>query len=470
MLQTTAAVGSGAATGFGGLEQEVELDGIPGRGELPPWLAGSLGSDTAARLDTPDGTVRPRFAGLAMLHRFGFGDGRVSYANRFLRSESFERSERGEGMGLGFATDPCRAIFKRVQTLFSPDYTDNANVNLMRLGERYVAMTETPLAVEFDPETLATLGRAGKAPGAVTTAHPHHDPERGEAVNYAAQLGARSSYRVYTTNAAAQRRVLAKIPVREPAYMHSFGMTERYVVLAEFPLVVNPLRLALSAESFIESYRWKPERGTRFVVVDRRDGRVAMRATAEPFFCFHHVNAWEEGDEVVVDLVAYDDASVIDTLFVDQLRSGAEQPPSQLRRYRIHPDSDRAGGEVLLDHSIELPRIDYARVNARPYRHVYACGMRPEQPDWLNELVKFDTRERALATWHEPGCYPGEPVFVGRPGRDREDDGVILSVVFDGKTGRSFLLVLDAASFEEQARAEAPHHLPIGFHGQFMPA
>src|SRR3954453_14049042 len=223
MLQTTAAVGSGAATGFGGLEQEVGLDGIPVRGELPPWLTGSLVRVTPARLDTPDGTIRHWFDGLAMLHRFGFGDGRVSYANRFLRSESFERSQRGEGMGLGFATDPCRAIFKRVQTLFSPDYTDNANVNLMRLGERYVAMTETPLAVEFDPETLATLGRAGKAPGAVTTAHPHHDAQRDVAVNYAAKLGPRSTYKVFTTDASDKQRTVAKVPVKEPSYMHSFG-------------------------------------------------------------------------------------------------------------------------------------------------------------------------------------------------------------------------------------------------------
>src|SRR3954454_12190812 len=316
MMQQTA-VNSSAAAGFADLDEELQLDAIPVTGELPEWLEGEMIRVTPAKFDIdPDRPIRHWFDGLAMLHRFGIQQGQVSYANRFLRSKAYERAESEGSIGAGFATDPCRAIFKRVQTLYSPDYTDNANVNLMRLGERYVAMTETPLAVEFDAGTLATLGRAGKAPGAVTTAHPHHDPERGEAVNYAAQLGARSSYRVYTTNAAGQRRVLAKIPVREPAYMHSFGMTERYVVLAEFPLVVNPLRLALSAESFIESYRWKPERGTRFVVIDRRDGRVAMRATAEPFFCFHHVNAWEEGDEVVVDVVAYEDASVIDTLFV----------------------------------------------------------------------------------------------------------------------------------------------------------
>jgi beta,beta-carotene 9',10'-dioxygenase len=469
MMQHTA-VESGAAGGFADLNEEVTLDRIELRGELPDWLSGSLVRVTPAKFELEQGTIRHWFDGLAMLHRFAFHDGRVSYANRFLRSDVYEQAKRGERLSQGFATDPCRAIFKRVQTMFSPQFTDNANVNLTRLGDRYVAMTETPLPIEFDPQTLATLRHAGKAPGHVTTAHPHHDRKTGEAINYAVNMGAVSTYRVYATNARDERRVVAKVPVREPAYMHSFGMTERYLVLAEYPLRVNPLKLALGAESFIESYRWQPERGTRFLVIDRHDGGVKMRATAEPFFCFHHVNAWEEGDDVVVDLVAFDDSSVIDHLFIDRLRSGDPGAESQLRRYRIAPGSDRAEGEVLLDHTVELPRIDYGRVNTKPYRYMYACGMRPDQPDWLNELVKFDTRERELATWHEPGCYPGEPVFVGRPARDREDDGAILSVVFDSTTGRSFLLVLDAASFEERARADAPHHVPLGFHGQFMPA
>src|SRR3954452_24739168 len=467
MMQQTA-VESGATAGFADLDEELTLDRIELEGELPDWLSGSLVRVTPAKFDLEQGMIRHWFDGLAMLHRFAFREGRVSYANRFLRSDVYERAERGERLAQGFATDAGRAIFKRVQTMFSPQFTDNANVNLMRLGDRYVAMTETPLPVEFDPETLATLRHAGKAPGHVTTAHPHHDRKTGEAVNYAVNMGPVSTYRVYATNGKDERRMVAKVPVREPAYMHSFGMTERYVVLAEYPLRVNPLKLALGGESFIESYRWQPERGTRFLVIDRHDGGVKMRATAEAFFCFHHVNAWEDGDDVVVDLVAFDDSSVIDHLFIDRLRAGDPGAQSQLRRYRVSPGSDRAEGEVLLDHNIELPRIDYGRVNTKPYRYVYACGQRPEQPDWLNQLVKFDTRERELATWPGLGCYPGEPVFVGRPGRAEEDDGAILSVVFDSSVNRSLLLVLDARSFEERARAEAPHHVPIGFHGQFF--
>ena len=454
-----------ASAGFADLDEEVELDSIPMRGELPEWLRGSLIRVTPAKFDTGAEHIRHWFDGLAMLNRFGFADGRVSYSNRFLRGDSWERAQRGERIGQGFATDPCRSIFKRVQAIFSPDFYDNANVNLMRLGERYVAMTETPLPVEFDAETLATLRRAGKAPGEVTTAHPHHDRERGEAVNYAVHMSGRPTYRVYATNAAGDQRVVAETPVREPAYMHSFAMTERYVVLAEYPLVVNPLRLALSAESFIESYRWKPERGTRFRVIDRHTGEERATATAEPFFCFHHVNAWEEDGEVVLDLIAYDDASVIDVLYIDKLRAEPGHAPSQLRRYRVPLDGGHAEGEVLLDRHIELPRIDYGRVNGKPYRVLYAGGTRGE---WHDELVRHDVVDGSTRVWHEDGCHPGEPVYVARPGAEREDDGVVLSVVFDAASERSFLLVLDAASFDELARAEAPHHVPFGFHGQFF--
>ena len=75
-----------------------------------------------------------------------------------------------------------------------------------------------------------------------------------------------------------------------------------------------------------------------------------------------------------------------------------------------------------------------------------------------------------VLAWEEPAAWAGEPVFVPRPRRraEAEDDGVVLSVVLDAEAGRSFLLVLDARSFEEVARAQAPHHIPFGFHGQFF--
>ncbi len=90
---------------------------------------------------------------------------------------------------------------------------------------------------------------------------------------------------------------MGSIKAPEPAYMHSFGMTENYIVLAKFPLVVNPLRLKFSGKPFIENYEWKPERGTRFILMSKKDGWIKSFAS-DAFFAFHHINAFEENGDV----------------------------------------------------------------------------------------------------------------------------------------------------------------------------
>ena len=197
MATTEASTGTDVSLGFTSQEQEVTVDSVPVRGDVPAWLTGALVRVTPALLEVGDRRLDHWFDGLAMLNRFGFADGRVSYGSRFIESHSYEDAKSGEWTRGGFATDPCRSIFKRVQQIFSPQLTDNPNVNLARTGERYIAMTETPLPIEFDAETLDTIGHlefADELKGQVTTAHPHHDRERDELVNYVARFSRVSEY------------------------------------------------------------------------------------------------------------------------------------------------------------------------------------------------------------------------------------------------------------------------------------
>ena len=464
--KTSPAHSSNLTSGLASLEQEMRVDSLPLEGQLPAWLQGSLVRTGPAKWEVGGRSMNHWFDGFAMLHRFGIADGEVSYANRFLETKAYRAAkQRDEIVYSEFATDPCRSLFARVFSMFSPKISDNANVNLVKLGERYISMTETPIPVEFDGDTLETVGVAYESPGMLTTAHPHLDRESGGMLNYSAKLGPRNRYRFFHLSpGAAKPEVLAELPVKEPAYMHSFGLSERWLVLAEFPLVVNPISILLSGRPYIENYRWEPERGTKFTLIDRRTGEATGPFETDAFFCFHHVNTYEENGSVVVDACTFEDAGIIEDLYLDRLRDGKPIARAELRRFRIDLSSGRVATEQLAE-GLELPRINYGRHNERPYRYVWGID---QKTGWLDRIVKVDVAEGRTIEWREESCSPGEPVFVAAPDAEAEDDGVLLSVVFDSRSGRSFMLVLDAAELTELARAEAPHHIPYGFHGQFV--
>ena len=460
--------------GFAGLDTETEVASLPVRGALPDWLSGTLVRNGPALYDVDgDKTFRHWFDGQAMLHRFSIADGAVSYANRFLDTDASRAvRERRRIDYVEFATDPCGSIFSRYRAKWQGKVTPNACVNVTNVGDRSIAMSETPLSVEFDQETLSTAGVvtwADDLGGGTTTAHPHQDPLTGEPVNYLLSYSRTCEYRVHRVRADSLERVLVgTYRTDRPGYLHSFAITEKYVVLVVFPFVVNALSLLLRDRPFIENFHWRPELGTRIVVMDLRDGGIRGEYSTDPFFAFHHINAFDDGDSVVLDICAYDDATAVDALYLDRLRDAAPVPQPFPTRFRV----DLAGGGVessrLADEVFELPRIDYGRHNGRPYRYAYGAGaLDPDGTNFLDQLVKLDTRTGRTVHWREDGCYPGEPVFVPSPTGTAEDDGVILSVVLDVRAVNSSLLVLDAATFAELARVTVPHVIPFGFHGQF---
>lgn len=463
--------------GFESLGKEVRIDKLPTKGNIPRWLKGTLVRNGPAKFETDTRQMRHWFDGFAMLHKFSFHDGEVSYANKFLETEAYRYAKATGKIGHSeFATDPCRSIFKRFSQMFSPRVTDNANVNIAKIANRFVALTEIPLPIEFDPATLETTGvlrYEDHLKGQLTTAHPHYDFERKEAINYVTRFGASSAYHVYRIPSGSQKRELVgSVLAKEPSYMHSFSLTKQYAVLTAYPFVVNPLRLLLANQSFIENFEWKPERETIFFLIDRKTGTLAATCLAPPFFSFHHANAFEENGEVVVDIVSYRDSSVVKAFYLDALRGRAGQSSAmlpELRRYRVSLKNSSVRSEMISSDPIELPRTNYRHANAKPYKFVYGAGPEKGNPhDFLSRLVKVDVVKGRNSVWLEEDCYPGEPVFVALPDAVNEDDGIILSVVLNIKKKNSFLLILDAKSFTEMARAQVPHHIPFGFHGQYI--
>ena len=479
--------------GLESIAREYDRWECPVEGEIPAWLSGTLFRNGPGRFEVGDRDLNHWFDGLAMLRRFRIDEGAVTVSNRFLRSTEYTHvTEQGELRCDQFGTTAPSSIIGRLAGLLEPELTDNASISVDRIGTDPIAITETPNSVGFDSETLETTETISSDDSVSTTGslgHPHYDFDRETVVNMGVRFGRQSAYVLFERSAEGSiRRPIVSLPVDRPAYFHSFGLTEQYAVLLESPLRLNPLSL-LSDRSFIESYGWDDGIGGTLLVFDRHAGELVERFPVEPCFVFHHANAFERGDELVVDLIAFDDDSVIDSLFLDKLRSGQiPAPGGDLRRYRLSLSEGTADKETLQSGPLEFPMINYRQVSMKPYQYLYAAGHTDAHPTrtdrdetentptgLLNALVKLDLDAGTNTVWSEPGVYPSEPVFVAReppatPSVETdspEDDGVVLSVVLDTVAEQSLLVVLDATSFTEVARAELPTVFPFGFHGQW---
>jgi beta,beta-carotene 9',10'-dioxygenase len=460
--------------GFAAVSREQETQ-LPVQGSFPQWLRGSLIRTGPGTFEVGKQSYRHWFDGLAMLRKFSFKEGQVSFANRFLQSQAYqEAQDKGKISRSEFGTVARYSLMERLKDPL-PRLTDNATVNITVQGNQFVSVTESPMPIEFDPETLDTLEQfdyRDHVRGQITTAHPHFDFEQNALYNYLIDLTPRCSYNIFRMDAKTHRREqVASIKIKRPAYMHTFSMTENYIILSEYPLFLNRLSLLFGRKPIIENYRWKPQEGARFLIISKADGRLVHTCKSESFFAFHHVNAFEQNGEVWVDLVAYPDPAVIQSLYLEPLLHHPEQvvAAGELRRYRIPLDGPTADYEVLSAEPMELPRINYRRCNGRDYQFAYGVGS-SEPGNFIDQLVKVNVQDGSAQIWRSQACYPGEPVFVAAPQATTEDEGVILSVVLQAATESSFLLVLDAQSFEELARVELPYPLPFDFHGQYFAA
>jgi carotenoid cleavage dioxygenase-like enzyme len=242
--------------------------------------------------------------------------------------------------------------------------------------------------------------------------------------------------------------------------MHSFSITEHYIILTEYPFIVDPLDLIMNGKAFIKNFVWEPTRGTRFVIINRKNGTVASTCVTKPFFAFHHVNAFEKDGIINIDIVTHKDASIIEVNKVDMLPC----VDRCLERFSVSLETATITSQILLNECIEFPRIN-EMFDGRAYNYIYMT----EFANYFKSIgiYKINTETRDILKWSEDGCQPGESVFVAAPDAKDEDDGVVLTVISDHIHGNSFLLVLDGKSFQELGRARIPHMIPLGLHGQY---
>ncbi|MDP1602241.1 MAG: carotenoid oxygenase family protein [Legionella sp.] len=459
---------------FSSQYEEKTLENLPIHGEIPGWLSGSFVSNGPAQFEVGSTHFDHWFDGFAMLKKFDFKAGVVSFQNRFLRSTQYIESNKHKQLKDNeFGTWASSSIFPRIQGairgLINGASYDNCNVNTCRIAETWLAMTESSNINTFDVNDLSTIG-AFKFNDAIrsqlTLAHPHFDRAKGELINVSIDIGRFSNYHVYKIDPVTKRRhIIQTYSSDKLFYHHSFSLTTNYIILFKSPLLINKYKLMLGYP-FNETLQFHQNLSSFFIIIDRRNGKIVEIET-ESFVCLHSVNAYEYGSEIILDLVCYGDGNPYDKLYLAKLRStDYSLSAGEIRRYVINPASKNSHYTTVSAKIHEFPRINYA-LNGNNYQFAYTTMLNHPADNFFNALQKLAMQTGNITRWQKPNYYLGEAVFVAKNGSLDEDEGVLLTIAFDLTTQSSALVVIDAQSMQQIAEVCIPLHLPFGLHGNF---
>jgi carotenoid cleavage dioxygenase len=430
---------------FAPVQQEVTAFHLDVQGAIPPELRGCyLRNGPNPRR----GTSPHWFLGDGMIHGVCLEDGEARwYRNRWVRTRPLLEGDAAQ------LVRPDGTVDRTVA---------HANTNVVAHAGRYLALVESsfPTAITRELETIGIHDFGGRLTTAMT-AHPKLCPMTGEMHFFG--YGFAPPYLTYHRADARGELVRSEvIEVPGPTMMHDFAISERHVIFMDLPVVFD-VQLALSGAM---PYRWSADYGARLGVMPRGGSNADVRwLEIEPCYVFHPMNAFDDGEAVVLDVARYP----------HMWRTSAEDfATASLHRFRIDLAGRRVQEERLDDRGIEFPRVD-PRCEGRPYRYGYAVGFAEgaggDGPRF-GSLIQYDHATGTSRT-HDfgPGRVPGEGVFAPASDAAGENEGCVLTLVFDEHRNQSELAILDATAFDKPpiATVALPQRVPFGFHGNWIP-
>jgi carotenoid cleavage oxygenase len=437
------------AGNFAPVRDERDDAGLAVTGAIPPELNGLLVRNGPNPILDPDPIAYHWFLGDGMLHGIELRDGQARYRNRWVRTRV-----ACEALGEPAPDEPPEVN----------GIPSSANTHVVAHAGRIYALMEASLPTAMRPD-LSTIG-ASDLGGQLTTpftAHPKIDPASGEMVFFGYDLTPPFlRYHVIDRAGVLVRTEAIELP--SSVMVHDFGVTATRVVWLDLPVVFDVELVGRQPFPFT----WRPEHGARVGVMPRSGGNAEVTwVDLDPCYVYHVLNAYDAaGETVVIDVVRYPD------MFATEAHGpGASRGP-RLDRWTIDASTRGVKSETFDDAGQEFPRIN-DRYAGRLHRFGYTSET-DVADSWVGHrgLRKHDLGAGSTER-HDVGAgrAAGEPVFAAATSGTNEDDGWVLSFVYDARRDASDLVIVDATNFEAApvATVHLPRRVPFGFHGSWIP-
>jgi len=405
------------------------------------------------------------FDGDGMIHAMSFSDGTVRYRNRFVQNEGFKlEQERGDW------------IFKGMNSLMDPTpgrvpegaatSKNLANTALAFHNNTLYALHEPSKPTVIELPSLTTKGPTdfnGKLSHPFT-AHPKIDKKSGEMIAYGYSFQAPFvSYSVIDKNGDLVHTSPITIP--RSIFMHDFGVTEKYTLFLDFPITLDIGR-AISGGPAVD---FEPQHGSRIGVMPRYGTDADVRwFDVETGVVVHTANAWDDGDEVVLQASRSKTADIAGA--GTSKGNNLQDNQGLLYEWRINLKTGLVAERTLSDIPCDFTRVNdnYACYRTR---YLYAGVFNTERPFTFDGIMKYDN-DTGVTTEFQYGVnrHGGEAVFAPRTGTGSEDDGYLVCFIHDEAKNQSECLIIDAQNLSAGPVATVimPFRVPYGFHAGWV--
>ncbi|MBS3026955.1 MAG: carotenoid oxygenase family protein [Dolichospermum sp. DET50] len=463
--------------GYESLTQEFDywIDDI--EGEIPLELAGTLFRNGPGLLDINKQRFHHPFDGDGMISRITFTNGRAHFRNRFVQTEGY-LAEKKAGKILYRGVFGTQKPGGWLANIFDFKIKHIANTNVIYWGKKLLALWEAAEPYVLNPQTLETLGNeyfnGVLSKGEAFSAHPRIDPN-GTLVNFAIKPGLSTTITIFELNTNGEIIKKQNHSIPGFCFIHDFVITENYCIFFQNPVNFNPIPFALGISSAGQCIKFQKDQPTKIIIIPRIAKSVNEKVQVletEAGFIFHHVNAFEVENEIIIDSICYKSLTEVEPNTDYRETDFDANSPGQLWRFHLNLETNQVQNQLIDHRACEFPTIHPNNVG-KSYRYLYvaaadhATGNAP-----LQTILKVDLESQNRQLWSAaPQGFIGEPIFVPRANSQQEDNGWVIALVYDAEYHRSDVVILDAENIEKGAIAKLhlKHHIPYGLHGSFTP-
>eukprot|EP00586_Coscinodiscus_wailesii_P022409 CAMPEP_0172513080 /NCGR_PEP_ID=MMETSP1066-20121228/249551_1 /TAXON_ID=671091 /ORGANISM="Coscinodiscus wailesii, Strain CCMP2513" /LENGTH=544 /DNA_ID=CAMNT_0013293177 /DNA_START=538 /DNA_END=2172 /DNA_ORIENTATION=+ len=464
--------------------------------------------------DDPSRMVRHPFEGDGALLAVTFhGNGTLTSRTRFVRTNAFTNERKfgrklyvgmdgtrdGGGVGNEF---PLPSLKHHLLPGLNKKRKNTSNTRPVFWGKKLLTLWEGGLPYKLDALALSTEGRS-QLGGILKSVDPlggkaTMDAKGRKMLFYGNKQGdKKSEVTIYEFNE--KFRLDSQYDVTFPSFalLSDFGVTEKYVVFVQPKVDVKGLQFMMSKEP--GKTLTIDDKGDAVIHIVKRSPTAQMKTITLPASSTHSnvdlqiINSYEtpDGDQIILDVIRSsirpknNPYKPLSWPWAQSLTEYSQTAtPKSLWRYTISVKAGTVDTKCLYsERSISFATINSVS-SASAHQFVYATigavtgGPGEDTSSPPQGIIKFNTADNSYDTWFPPSAaqFCGEPTFAPRsssetsPGDNNdEDDGYVLSVMYDGESQSSDVLVFDAKSIGDGpiSRVNLGVSLPHGHYGCF---